>query len=186
MKEETTSQKKKTWVKKRHARTFAFLRAVLPPFLRLRYHYRAEPSGLKEGPYLILSNHQASMDPFFLSASFPFPVYFFASDDIFNLKLSPLIRFLVNPIPKSKSLSDLQAVKDMVRVLKEGGSVGIFPEGNRTIDGGPWGFSDSVAKLVKLSGVPVVLYNLRGGYGTDPRWGHNIRRGDFYRAGCGK
>ena len=183
MKEETTSQKKKTWVKKRHARTFAFLRAVLPPFLRLRYHYRAEPSGLKEGPYLILSNHQASMDPFFLSASFPFPVYFFASDDIFNLKLSPLIRFLVNPIPKSKSLSDLQAVKDMVRVLKEGGSVGIFPEGNRTIDGGPWGFSDSVAKLVKLSGVPVVLYNLRGGYGTDPRWGHNIRRGDFYRGG---
>lgn len=172
---------KNTWVRKRHARTFAFLRAVLPPFLKLRYGYRAEPSGLKDGPYLILSNHQASMDPFFLSKSFDFPVYFFTSDDLFNLKISPLIRYLVNPIPKSKSLSDLQAVKDMMRVLKEGGSVGIFPEGNRTIDGRPWGFSDAVAKLVKLARVPVVLYNLCGGYGTDPRWGHKIRKGELYR-----
>ena len=117
------------------------------------------------------------MDPFLLSLSFKFPVYFMASDDIFNLKVSPLIRYLVAPIPKSKSASDLAAVRNVVRVIKEGGAVGIFPEGNRTISGGQWEMTDAIAKLAKLVKVPLVIYNIKGGYGTDPRWGHSIRKG---------
>ena len=39
---------------------------------------------------------------------------------------------------------------------------------------------DSIAKLAKLSKVPLVIYNLCGGYGTDPRWGGKIRRGTKY------
>lgn len=173
-------KKKNLWVKKRHARVFAFLRFALAPIMRIKYRYKPVKSDLPEGPYLILSNHQASMDPFWVSKSFRFPIYFFASDDIFNLKISPLIEYLVAPIPKSKSLTDLKAVKDVLRVLKEGGAVGIFPEGNRTIGGGQWEMTDAIAKLVKVSKVPLVLYNLCGGYGTDPRWGGKIRRGTKY------
>ena len=147
-------KKKNLWVKKRHARVFAFLRFALAPIMRIKYRYKPVKSDLPEGPYLILSNHQASMDPFWVSKSFRFPIYFFASDDIFNLKISPLIEYLVAPIPKSKSLTDLKAVKDVLRVLKEGGAVGIFPEGNRTIGGGQWEVTDASAKLVKVSKVP--------------------------------
>lgn len=146
---------------------------------KLKYGYKAKPAGLPAGPYLILSNHQTTMDPFLLSLSFKFQIYFFASDDIFNLKVSPLIRYLVAPIPKSKSLADLNAVMSAFRVLKEGGAVCIFPEGNRTISGKQWEMSDAVAKLAKAVKVPLVLYNLSGGYGTDPRWGHGIRKGKF-------
>lgn len=176
-------KKKNKWVKKRHAAMYAFLRFAMAPLMRLKYHYKAEPAGLKKGPYLILSNHQASMDPFFVSKSFRFQIYFIASDDIFNLKVSPIIEYLVAPIPKSKSLTDLKAVKDILRVLREGGAVGVFPEGNRTISGRQWEMTDAIAKLAKASKVPLVLYNLRGGYGTDPRWGSGIRRGTYYRGG---
>lgn len=171
--------KNNSWVKPRHARVFAFLRFVMRGFVKHRYHYTAEPSSLPKGPYLILCNHQTTMDPFFLSLSFKFPIYFFASDDIFNLKISPLIEYLVAPVPKSKSLTDLQAVKDVFRIIKEKGAVGIFPEGNRTISGGQWEMTSAIAKLAKAVKVPLVLYNLCGGYGTDPRWGHNIRKGEF-------
>lgn len=180
-KKETAVQakKKNKWVKKRHARVFAFLRFAMAPFARLRYNYRAVHSDVK-APCLILANHQTTMDPFWVSKSFRFPIYFITSDDIFNLKISPVIEYLVAPIPKSKSLTDLKAVKDILRVLKEGGSVGVFPEGNRTISGRQWEITDAVAKLAKAAKVPVVLYNLCGGYGTDPRWGTGIRRGNRY------
>ena len=96
---------------------------------------------------------------------------------MFNLKVSPLIRYLAAPIPKSKSVADLKAVMISLRVLREGGAIGITPEGNRTLSGRQWEMGDSVAKLVKTAKVPLVLFNLCGGYGTDPRWGVKIRRG---------
>lgn len=104
------TKKKNLWVKKRHARVFAFLRFAMAGFLRLKYHYKAEKAPIEKGPCLILHNHQATMDPFFVSKAFRFPVYFITSDDLFNLKVSPLIRYLAAPIPKSKSMTDLAAV----------------------------------------------------------------------------
>ncbi|MCI9407661.1 MAG: 1-acyl-sn-glycerol-3-phosphate acyltransferase [Clostridia bacterium] len=169
--------KNKKWTKRRHAVTFAVLRPIMRLYFKLRYGYTAKRSGLPKGAYLIISNHQTTMDPFMLSVSFKFPVYFIASDDLFNLKVSPLIEYLVAPIPKSKSLQDIAAVKNIFRVIKEGGAVGVFPEGNRTISGGQWEMTDAIAKLAKSLKVPLVLYNIQGGYGTDPRWGHSIRRG---------
>ena len=174
---DSTKKKQKHWVKKRHAAVFAFLRFAMAPFLWLRYHYRAEKAPIRKGPCIVLSNHQATMDPFFISKAFPFQLYFYASDDLFNLKVSPLIRYLAAPIPKSKSVADLKAVMISLRVLREGGAIGITPEGNRTLSGRQWEMGDSVAKLVKTAKVPLVLFNLCGGYGTDPRWGVKIRHG---------
>ncbi len=175
------AKKKKLWVKKRHAVVFAFLRFAMAGFVRLKYHYKAEKAPIKKGPCIILHNHQATMDPFFVSKAFRFPVYFVCSDDLLNLRVSPLIRYLAAPIPKSKSMTDLAAVKNALRVLKEGGAVGIAPEGNRTFSGRLWEtIPDAIAKLVKTAKVPVVLFNLCGGYGTDPRWGHSVRRGTKY------
>ena len=172
--------RKDSWTKKRHAHVFAFLRVAMAPFFRIKYNYKAIPAPIKKGPCLIINNHQATMDPFFVAKSFRFPIYFFASDDLFNLKASPIINYLVRPIPKSKSLSDLNAVRTSLKVFKEGGAVSIAPEGNRTLSGRLWEMNDSIAKLAKLSKVPLVIYNLRGGYGTDPRWGRSVRKGTKY------
>lgn len=177
--------RKKLWVKRRHRVVFAVLRVILTPILWLKYRYGADRAPIRSGPCIILNNHQGTMDPFFVAKSFHFPLYFVASDDLFNLKVSPLIRWLVNPIPKSKSMADLNAVKSILRVLKEGGAVSIAPEGNRTLSGRQWEMTDAIAKLVKVSKVPLVLYNLKGGYGVDPRWGGKARRGTYYR-GCVK
>ena len=170
-------KKRTTWTKRRHGRVFAFLRPIMRFYFKLRYRFTAKSSGLEKGAYLIISNHQTTMDPFMLSLSFKFPIYFIASDDLFNLKVSPLIKYLVAPIPKSKSMSDIAAMKNAFRVIREGGAVGIFPEGNRTISGGQWEMTDAIAKLAKSLKVPLVIYNINGGYGTDPRWGHSIRKG---------
>lgn len=170
-------KRKNKWVKRRHARVFAFLRVLMRPFFRVRYRFTAERCDLPKAPYLIISNHQSTMDQFFLALSFRFPIYFIASDDLFNLKISPLIEYLVAPIPKSKSMTDISAMMNVFRVIKEGGAVSVCPEGNRTISGGQWEMGDAIAKLAKGLKVPLVIHNVCGGYGTDPRWGHSVRKG---------
>lgn len=169
--------KNKKWVRKRHNAVFAVLRGIFGAHTKIKYNYKATETKLKP-PFLLMGNHTTTFDPVFASLSFKCPIYWCATDDIFNIPVvSGLLKYLVAPIPISKSSLDMQAIRDCVRILKEGGAVGIFPEGNRTLTGAQWSMTEAVAKFVKLSKVPLVLYNIEGGYGSDPRWGVSKRKG---------
>lgn len=171
--------KRKKWQRKHHKFTFALLRGLFKPFFRLRYRLKPNKDEKKvPSPALIMANHQTTYDQFIVACSFKRPIYFVASEDLFlNPVLGPLMKNFMKPISKSKSKSDLSAVRNMLKVLKEGGTVALFPEGNRTFSGGSWKIDISTAKLAKTAKVPLVLYKIDGGYGTDPRWGGKIRRG---------
>ncbi len=168
---------KRKWLRTRHKAVFAVLRGIFGIHTKIKYNYKAEKSDLKP-PFLLMSNHTTALDPFFASLSFKCPIYFCSTDDLFNIPVAtPIIKFLVAPIPKMKSGMDMHAIRDCVRVAREGGAVGIFPEGNRTLSGAQWEMTDAVSKFVKMCNVPLVLYNIEGGYGSDPRWGTKIRKG---------
>ena len=169
------------WVRKRHKIVFAILRPFFKVFLFFRFGYRTKNYPLEKKPYLILCNHQNTLDPFNLALSFKRPIYYMASEDLFNKKIgSYFIKKLVAPIPKKKSLSDMQSIRDCVRISKEGGTIGIFPEGNRTYSGFQCYIDPATVKLIRLLKLPVILYNIKGGYGVEPRWASNIRRGKSF------
>lgn len=171
-------KKQKKWTKFHHRVVWALLASVFRLFFRLRYRLKIKREKTRKEPCLILANHYTTMDPFMVGAAFNRPVYFIASDDLFSIPvLSPIIKWLVNPIPKTKSKSDLSTIKNTLKVLNEGYSVAVFPEGNRSLSGGLWHIDESIAKLIKLAKVPVLFYHIEGGYGTDPRWGKKLRKG---------
>lgn len=170
-------------MKKRFRHVFVF--TVMRPFFRLyaycKFGFKAKrfkkDRGVK-GPYLIISNHAMAFDPFFVSLSFKETIFYIASDMIFSIPfVSPIIRYLVQPIPKTKYRSDTATVKDTIRIIKSGGSVGLFPEGNATFHGELMDVPFAVAKLIRLLKVPVLFYQLRGGYQTKPRWARSVRKG---------
>ena len=104
----------------------------------------------KIGQCLILSNHQTAFDQFFVGMSFKKAVYFLASEDIFsNGWISSVIRWLVAPIPIKKQTTDVSAVMNCIRVAKEGGTIALAPEGNRTYDGRTVNINPAIAKLAK-------------------------------------
>lgn len=175
----TKKKKIKKWVKLRHKIIFNLLRPFFRLYFRIKYKFIASRDEKKvPSPALIMSNHSTTMDPFLLGTSFIRPIYYITSDDLFTIPfVSRIIRWLVNPIPKSKSKSDLGTIRTTLKVLKEGGTVAVFPEGNRTLFGTNWDIDISTAKLVKVCRVPLALYNICGGYGADPRWGKKIRKG---------
>ena len=168
-----------SWRKPRHAVITALLRPVLGPLIRLKYGITTEK--FKEQgnrPYLILMNHQTPFDQFFVSMTFRAPVYFLATEDIFSMGwVSSLIRWLVAPIPIQKGNMDLRAVKTCIRVAREGGTICLSPEGNRTYHGRTLFMRPSIASLIKTLQLPVAIFRIEGGYGVEPRWSDVVRRG---------
>ena len=175
----TPKQKKapERWIKFRHRVVRAIAYAILYPYSLIRYHVRIEK--LRDPrQFVVLYNHQTPFDQFFVGMAFPRVIYYLATEDIFsNGIVSTLIRHLVAPIPIKKQTTDLKAIKTMLRVAREGGSISIAPEGNRTYSGRTEYMSPSIAPLVRRMKLPIALYRLEGGYGVHPRWSDVVRKG---------
>lgn len=171
---------KRRLVRRRLTVVFTLLRPVFQAYLRLWYGYRAERfrGEDRKHPCLILSNHDGPLDPFMLAVSFRRPIYFVASDHIFRLGfVSRLIRWLVAPIPIVKSIVDTRTIRDILTTVREGGTVGLFPSGNRSFAGREAPIPAATAKLVRHLRIPVVFYRFDRGYLATPRWARHARRG---------
>ena len=176
---ERNNRNKKKWLRLRHTivrHTFGiFFRA----YAIVKYGARIRPfKGEKKRQYLVLFNHQTAFDQFFVALSFRKHLYFVSTEDIFsNGFISCLLRYLVAPIPIKKQTNDVRAIMNCMRVAKEGGSISIAPEGNRTYSGKTEYISPTIAPLARKLGLPIALYHIKGGYGVQPRWADDVRRG---------
>ncbi len=179
---QTRSGKKKKWLRPRH-RFYTFLgRPVLALLCRFMYNIRIDrfrEQGKRQ--YLVLMNHQTAFDQFFVAVAFRRPVYYVASEDLFSKGfVSALIRYLVAPIPIQKSMTDVKAVLDCKRVVREGGTIAMAPEGNRTYSGRTGYIKESIAPFVRSMRLPVAIFRIGGGYGVQPRWSDVRRRGAMH------
>ena len=171
--------KKKKWMRPRHRLVRNILNVTLGVYTRVKYGIKVEKFKEQEKrPYLILMNHQTAFDQFFVGMSFKGAVYYLASEDIFSMGFtSSIIRYLVNPIPIKKQTTDVKAIKTCIRVAREGGTIAIAPEGNRTYSGRTEYMSPSIAPLARRLGMPIALFRIEGGYGVHPRWSDVVRKG---------
>jgi 1-acyl-sn-glycerol-3-phosphate acyltransferase len=174
-------KKNKRWIRPRHALVRNLLNLTLGVYARKKYG--AEIEKIKDSnkrPYLLLYNHQTGFDQFFVGMTCKRPVYYLATEDIFSLgALSSLIRFLVNPIPIKKQTTDPRAVINCIKVAKEGGTIAIAPEGNRTYSGRTVYIKPTIAQLAKHMKLPIAIFKIDGGYGVHPRWSDVVRRGSM-------
>ena len=172
-------KKRKKWMKFRHKVVEHIVYALIYPYCKLKYGIKVEKfKEKKNGPYLVLYNHQTAFDQFFVGMPFKIPVYYVASEDLFSMGFtSKLIKFLVEPIPIKKQTADVSAVINCMRVAREGGTIAVSPEGNRTYSGKTGYMKPSIVGLIRALKMPVAFVRLEGGYGVHPRWSDKVRRG---------
>lgn len=175
-------KKKQTWTKRRHRIVQAIARVLLTPYVKLKYRIQIDRFAQEEDrPYLVLMNHTTAFDQFFVGISFRRPLYYMATEDIFSLGwISKLLRWAVAPIPIRKQTTDITAVMNCIKVVREGGSIVIAPEGNRTYSGRTGFMNGAIAPLIKKLKLPLALYRIEGGYGAQPRWSDGVRRGKMH------
>ena len=165
----------------RHEKVWRILQVLMHPYLHRHFALTSEPCQA-EGPCIVIPNHVTNWDPFLVAMSFPRKqLYYVASEHIFRLPvLSGVIRWLLDPIARRKGDTGADAVKEILRRLKQGHSVCLFAEGDCTWDGLTGSVFPATGKLVRASGATLVTYRLEGGYFTWPRWGRSVRRGKLH------
>ncbi len=156
-----------------------FLKLTLGTYLIIRFRISAVKEGLSglKPPYILLANHPGFWDPFIVSLYVAEPIQFVASDEYFRNPLLKFLLALVGAIPKSKFISDHETVKEILRVKRKNGVIGIFPEGKRTWDGRTMRILYPTSKLVKKLGIPLITVKIKGGFLSSPRWADSSRRG---------
>ncbi|MFT4413115.1 lysophospholipid acyltransferase family protein [Fredinandcohnia humi] len=101
--------------------------------------YRIEVIGLsnipKEGAVLICSNHIDNLDPPVVGITSPRPIHFMAKAELFNVPVLGSLLPNINAFPVKRGMSDREALRKALSILKEGKVLGIFPEGTRSKDG---------------------------------------------------
>jgi len=172
-------KKKQAWIRLRHRIITAILRPFIGTYTRWKYGIDITPfRDQGDRQYLVIMNHQTAFDQFFISMAFRRPVYYIASEDLFSMGwLSRLLEWAVAPIPIKKQTTDLRAMRTCVQVAKEGGTIALAPEGNRTFSGRTGYFNPAIVKLVRMLKLPLAVFRIEGGYGVQPRWSDVVRKG---------
>ncbi|MFD1862615.1 lysophospholipid acyltransferase family protein [Planococcus chinensis] len=101
--------------------------------------YRFEVIGAenfpKEGGILLCANHIHALDPPVVGMTAPRTVHFMAKEELFKLPVLGPILPQVNAFPVKRGMSDREALRMALKILKGGDVVGLFPEGTRSTDG---------------------------------------------------
>lgn len=135
------------------------------------------PKDLKP-PFIVVGNHSSFFDfVYAVRAFYPERISFVVARKYFQFSGLSWVMKTARAIPKSLFQSDTSTVIAMFKILKQGGVVGIYPEGQIAINGMTINNGDAIGKFVKKAGVPVVRILTGGAYFCNPPWSKSTRKG---------
>ena len=114
--------------------------------------------------YLYMSNHQGNFDIPILQAYLPVQFRWLAKAELFNI---PVFGYAMRraghiSIDRSNRKSAFKSLSNAARIIRNGVSVLIFPEGTRSSDGNIRHFKKGGFILAVASGVPIVPVIIHG------------------------
>jgi 1-acyl-sn-glycerol-3-phosphate acyltransferase len=167
------------WARSPAARAIrsAILSAGFAPLLR--YEVDAKVLGVEvleelAPPVLFAANHSSHLDAPLILTSLP-PLwrkktavggaadYFF---DVWWRAVGTALAFNVFPVERGRSR---RSAGQAGKLIEEGWSILVFPEGTRSKDGWIGEFRQGTARLSKRHGIPVIPISIRGSYQAMPR-----------------
>jgi len=126
---------------------------------------------IEDGPAIYASNHASYLDPPLVGVACRKEVFYLARKTLFEKPvLGPLLR-RINCIPVDRDRGDVAAVRTLLRLLKEGKRVVVFPEGTRSKDGNLQPARAGLGLIIAKSVAPVVPVRVFGSYAALPRSG---------------
>jgi 1-acyl-sn-glycerol-3-phosphate acyltransferase len=128
----------------------------------------------QDGPFIIVANHSSLLDPVILVVSIKPKIFFVAAAYLFEIRWLGYLLRKANSIPVQRE-NDIKAIKQALKILQQGGVLGIFPEGgiDRQKDDLP--IKAGAAFLATRVGVPIVPIKIKGADKALPRGAKFIR-----------
>ena len=157
-----------------------FLRVTLGWILALAIGFKYKKRKPKSKTYLVLANHNSDLDPIMVIIGTGRHARFVASANLLKGFSGKILKLFFGPIPRNKGASADETVSLIEQNLRQGVSVAMFPEGNKSWSGETGYISPRTARLVKESGAGLVTYRLDGDYMRTPRWAKYPRKGPVF------
>jgi 1-acyl-sn-glycerol-3-phosphate acyltransferase len=146
--------------------TYFLGRFVITPLARLLYRPRIEGRDHvpRSGPVIFASNHLSFIDSIAIPVAAPRPVHFLAKSSYFDRWASRQFFTSIGAIPVERGAGQaaLDALAQQRRLLDEGKTVALYPEGTRSLDGRLYKGRTGVAYLALETGATVVPVGLIG------------------------
>jgi len=126
---------------------------------------------IEEGAAILASNHQSYLDPPCIGMACRNDIYYLARNTLYQRPLiGPLLKRL-NTVPVDRDRGDVSSIKTIIRLLRSGQRVIIFPEGTRSSDGKLQPARAGLGMIIAKTLAPVVPVRVFGSYEALPRAG---------------
>ena len=125
---------------------------------------------IHRGGAIIAANHTSYLDPPIVASAYNSPVAFLARKTLFK-KFGAWLYPRLNAFPIDRNHADLQSIKSILKKLRNGERVLMFPEGTRSEDGKLRKAKAGIGMLVAKSGVPVQPVRILGAFESWPKGG---------------
>lgn len=145
---------------------YKFLTPIMRPLFKLFYSPKIIGADKIpcDSPIVIAGNHKHVYDQCLTIMATKRVIHYMAKKEYFEGKLAPFFR-LVGCIPVDRSRKDFSSAKSAMKVLKDGGAIGIFPEGTRNkTDEFLLRFKTGAVSMAKKSDAYIVPFGLTGDY----------------------
>lgn len=123
---------------------------------------------VKDGGVLMCANHESFLDPPLIGISYPMNVTYLARKTLFK----GFFKWLYtqwDAIPIDQDNPDMTGLKNIIKALKTGKKVVMFPEGERTLHGGLNPGLPGVGLIVAKAQATVQPMRIFGAYDALPR-----------------
>ncbi len=122
---------------------------------------------IEDGPVLIVANHQSFLDPPMLGVAYEEPIHFLARKTLFKGAFRSILP-KCQAVPIDQDAPDGHAIKTVIRLLKNGERVLIFPEGSRSPDGEIHDAMPGIALILSKVQAPVQPLRINGAFDCLP------------------
>jgi 1-acyl-sn-glycerol-3-phosphate acyltransferase len=151
---------------------YGLIKATLTPLFRRSFRIRVRGSENIPacGGVILAANHQAFCDSLFLPLAVPRRVTFVAKAEYFRSWKTRWFFRSVGQISMERTggTRSSQALDEASSILREGGCIGIYPEGTRSPDERLHRGRTGVARLALATGCPVVPVGITGTRAVQP------------------
>lgn len=143
-------------------------------WVELRIWHRYRTSGVRnvpdQGGCILAGNHASFLDPAALGCAVTHRyVHFVTRQDLRRFRPFRWWADRVGALPLDRDKGDVAAMKLMLKVLKAGEALALFPEGTRTHDGQLQKAKGGLGFLISKAAVPVIPIYLAGTFAAFPR-----------------
>lgn len=139
-----------------------------------RYQVVGRDKLIQSGPLLIASNHESFLDPPLVGIAWDHSLHYLARKTLFKGPTQWLYPRW-NAIPVDQDAPDMSSLKKIIKMLRSGEQIVVFPEGARTLTGDLQTAEAGVGLIAVKSKATIQPVRIFGAYEALPRGSGRLR-----------